>query len=132
MPNRLGRVQTLGERLCRTLNVNGGMVDGEPRRGCCVPQGDRSKKTANRTAVAAGPFAGPKPESMMVPRGAGRSRPAGASESARAGAQIPSSWSWEFDSRHPLWAMSLVRAAFANAAMRISEHTLGPGHNVGH
>jgi hypothetical protein len=35
--------------------------------------GDRSKKTANRTAVARGPSAGPKPESMMVPRGARRS-----------------------------------------------------------
>jgi hypothetical protein len=64
--------------------------------------GDRSKKTANRTAAARGPSAGPKPESMMVPRGARRSdQKAHPSRLEQARRFLPS-WSCEFDSRHPL------------------------------
>jgi penicillin V acylase-like amidase (Ntn superfamily) len=49
---------TLGVQLCRTLNFNAGMVTAAaswPRRA----SGDRSKKTANRTAVARRAFSGP-------------------------------------------------------------------------
>jgi hypothetical protein len=54
------------------LNFNGGTVTAAAswlRRA----SGDRRKNTANRTAVARRPFAGPKPEAMMVPCGARRS-----------------------------------------------------------
>ena len=52
----------------------------------------------------AGPFAGPKPESMTVPRGARRSnRRAHPKRVERERGFLPS-WSCEFDSRHPLHA----------------------------
>jgi hypothetical protein len=52
------RDPTLGVQLCRTLNFNGGTVTAAaswPRRA----SGDRSKNTANRTAVARRALRGP-------------------------------------------------------------------------
>jgi hypothetical protein len=51
-------------------------------RGCGVLQETGARRQQIEQQWHAGPFAGPTPESMMVPEGA--------SESARAGAQIPS------------------------------------------
>jgi hypothetical protein len=92
---------TLGVQLCHTLNVNGGMVTAAAswlRRA----SGDRSKRQQIEQQSHAGPFAAPKPESMMVPRGARRSDQKahpGRLEQAR---RFLPSWSCEFDSRHPL------------------------------
>jgi hypothetical protein len=48
---------TLGVQLCRTLNVNGGMVTAAA--SWRVLQETRSKKTANRTAIASRALRGP-------------------------------------------------------------------------
>jgi hypothetical protein len=93
---------TLGVQLCRTLNVNGGMGDG----GCVMAaacfrrpeQEDSKSEQQSRT----GPFAGPKPESIMVPRGASRSNPRAHPSRLSWARRFLPSWPCEFDSRHPL------------------------------
>ena len=50
----------------------------------------------------AGPFAGPKPESMMVPRGARRSDQKAHPNRLEQARRFLPSWPCEFDSRHPL------------------------------
>ena len=62
------------------------------------PEQEDSKSNSSRV----GPFAGPKPEPMTVPRGASRSnRRAHPSRLGWARGFLPS-WPCEFDSRHPL------------------------------
>ena len=88
-------------------------VEGQRRGGWTAAaswlrraSGDRSKNTANRTAVARLALRGPKPESMMVPCGARRSgQKAHPSRLEQARRFFPS-WSCEFDSRHPLHRVS--------------------------
>jgi hypothetical protein len=49
----------LGVQLCRTLNFNGGTVTAAASRPRRASGGDRSKNTANRTAVASRALRGP-------------------------------------------------------------------------
>ena len=84
------------------------------RRPSDIPPDEEVATAGSKSnSCCAGPFAGPKPEPMTVPRGASRSnRRAHSSRHGWARGFLPS-WSCEFDSRHPLKATSLVRAAFA-------------------
>jgi hypothetical protein len=72
----------------------------------------------------AGPSAGPKPEPMMVPRGASRSnRRANPSSLSWARGFLPS-WSCEFDSRHPLHIIVPSQGHLQSA-----RHIRTSGHN---
>jgi hypothetical protein len=73
-----------------------------PRRGCGVLQETGARRQQIEQQSHAGPFVGPKPKSMMVPRGARRSdQKAHPSRLEQARRFLPS-WPCEFDSRHPL------------------------------
>jgi hypothetical protein len=78
----------------------------------------------------AGPFAGPKPEPMTVPRGASRSnRRAHPSRLRWARGFLPS-WSCEFDSRHSLQIIAPSQRAFT--ALKLFEHGDDKNNQAGH
>jgi hypothetical protein len=106
----------LGVQLCRTLNINGGVVTaaGVVAAACFRrPEQEDSKSNSSR----AGPFAGPKPEPMTVPRGATRSNwRTHPSRLGWARGFLPS-WSCEFDSRHPLNIITPSQSTFECAKL---------------
>jgi len=75
----------------------------------------------------AGPFAGPKPESTMVPRGARRSD----QQAHRVCARIPSKLVMRVRFSSPAPSDVPSQGNFRNVAMRLKRSTLVPGHNVG-
>ena len=101
------------------------------RRGCGVLQQTGARRQQIEQQPHAGPFAGPKPEPMMVPRGAKKVKPPDASESARVGAQIPSKLVMRVRFSSPALSDVPSQGSFRYAAVRLHQSALGPGHNVG-
>ena len=89
--------------------------NGGRRRGCGVLHETVARRQQIEQQSHAGPFAGPKPESMMVPRGARgpdlQAHPSRLEQARR----IHPSWSCEFDSCHPLHGESARRRLLIDA-----------------
>jgi hypothetical protein len=84
------------------------------RRPSDVPPDEEVATAGSKSnSSRAGPFAGPKPEPMTVPRGATRSnRRAHPSRLGWARGFLPS-WPCEFDSRHPLHSIAPSQVSFS-------------------
>ena len=106
--------------------------NGSRRRGCGVLQETGARRQQIEQQSHAGPFAGPKPESMMVPRGARRSdQQAHPSRLGEARRFLPS-WPCEFDSRHPLHRESHSQGPLRSAAVLLRDSSPRSGHYAGH
>jgi hypothetical protein len=101
-----------------------------PRRGCGVLQETGARRQQIEQQSHAGPFVGPKPKSMMVPRGARRSdQKAHPSRLEQARRFLPS-WPCEFDSRHPLQIIAPSQGTSNVAAL--FEHADDENGQAGH
>jgi hypothetical protein len=86
-----------------------GRRDGSGDRG--VASGEQEDSKIEQQSRA-GPFAGPKPELMTVPRGTRRSEQKAHPSRLEQARRFLPSWSCEFDSRHPLHSISPNQGRF--------------------
>ena len=108
--------------------------NGGRRRGCGVLQETGATRQQIEQQSHAGPFAGPKPESMMVSGGARRSDQQAHQRRLEQARRFLPSWSCEFDSRHPLRASFLVNWDFQCAELfeQPDDKNIQAGHAVFH
>jgi hypothetical protein len=99
-----------------------GRRDGSGDRG--VASGEQEDSKIEQRSRA-GPFAGPKPELMTVPRGAGRSDQTGHSSRLEQARRFLPSWPCEFDSRHPLHSES--PSQWGDRSANVSRSLRNPG-----
>ena len=98
--------------------------------GCGVPQETGARRQQIEQQSHAGPFPGPKPESMTVLRGARRSGQKAHPSQLRWACGFLPSWSCEFDSRRPLQSIAPSQPSFT--VPKLFEHGDDKNNHAGH